>query len=218
LVESLTPRNSQLPTLPTLGGVFGCKPGTLPDSKQSQKKQINKVMKLPKNCLVEKVASQDATRAAITLPYLDIDAERTAHIISTNGAAMVKLPVEITAEDVAGYVPTVALKEGRKLAKRTDSVELVCNGSAKLLNGATYPRESRETFPNWRQVWPKEEGKITLALDAALLYELAQAMGTEGVVLTFNPGEPISVRATATKGVHPASSEARGVIMPIRIT
>jgi hypothetical protein len=173
-------------------------------------------MKLPKNCLVEKVASQDATRAAITLPYLDIDAERTAHIISTNGAAMVKLPVEITPEDVAGYVPTAALKEGRKLAKRADSVDLVCNGSAKLLNGATYPRESRETFPNWRQVWPKEEGKITLALDAALLYELAQAMGTEGVVLTFNPGEPILVRATATKGVHPASREARGVIMPIR--
>jgi hypothetical protein len=28
--------------LPTPGGVFGCKPGTLPDPKQSQKKQINK--------------------------------------------------------------------------------------------------------------------------------------------------------------------------------
>ena len=176
-------------------------------------------MKLPKNCLVEKVASQDSTRAAICLPYLDIDSDRlTAHIISTNGAAMVKLPVEITPEDCAGYVPTAALKEGRKLAKKFDSIELVCNGSAKLLNGATYPRESRETFPNWRQVWPKEEGKITLALDAGLLYELAQALGTEGVVLTFNPGEPITVRATATKGVQPASFEARGVIMPIRIT
>jgi hypothetical protein len=186
-------------------------------SKQSQRKQINKVMKLPKNCLVEKVASQDATRAAITLPYLDIDAERMAHIISTNGAAMVKLPVEITAEDAAGYVPTAALKEGRKLAKKFDSVELVCNGSAKLLNGATYPRESRETFPNWRQVWPKEEGKITLALDAALLYELAQAMGTEGVVLTFDTDTPISVRATATKACKPASFDAMGVIMPIRI-
>jgi hypothetical protein len=195
-----------------------CKPGTLPDPKQSQRKQINKVMKLPKNCLVEKVASQDATRAAITLPYLDIDAERSAHIISTNGAAMVKLPVEITAEDVAGYVPTAALKEGRKLAKKFDSVDLVCNGSAKLLNGATYPRESRETFPNWRQVWPKEEGKITLALDAALLYELAQAMGTEGVVLTFDADKPISVRATATKACKPASFDAMGVIMPIRIT
>jgi DNA polymerase III sliding clamp (beta) subunit (PCNA family) len=174
-------------------------------------------MKLPKNCLVEKVASQDATRAAITLPYLDIDGQRTAHVVATNGAAMVKLPVEITAEDVAGYVPTAALKEGRKLAKRTDSVDLVCNGSAKLLNGATYPRESRETFPPWRQVWPKEEGKITLALDARLLYELAQAMGTEGVVLTFNPGEPISVRATATKACQPASFDARGILMPIRI-
>lgn len=175
-------------------------------------------MKLPKNCLVEKVASQDSTRPAICLPYLDIDADRlTAHIISTNGAAMVKLPVEITPEDVTGYVPTVALKEGRKLARKFDSVDLVCNGSAKLLNGATYPRGEGQ-FPNWRQVWPKEEGKITLALDAALLYELAQAMGTEGVVLTFNPGEPIIVRATATKGVQPASFEARGVIMPIRIT
>jgi DNA polymerase III sliding clamp (beta) subunit (PCNA family) len=174
-------------------------------------------MKLPKNCLVEKVASQDSTRPAIGAPYLDIDEKRTAHIISTNGAALVKIPVEIEGEDCAGYLPAVALKEARKLARKADPINLSCNGSAKLLNGATYPRESRETFPNWRQVWPKEEGKITLALDARLLYELAQALGTEGVVLTFNPGEPISVRATATNGVKPASVEARGVIMPIRI-
>jgi hypothetical protein len=185
---------------------------------KTKHKKHKKHMKLPKNCLVEKVASQDATRPAITLPYLDIDTDRKAHLIATNGAAMVKLPVEIAPEDAAGYVPTLALKEGRKLTKRTDSIDLVCNGSAKLLNGATYPRESPYTFPNWRAVWPKEEGKITLALDAALLYELAQAMGTEGVVLSFNPDGPIAVRGTATKDVRPASPEARGVLMPIRIT
>ena len=173
-------------------------------------------MKLPKNCLVEKVASQDSTRPAIGAPYLDIDETRAAHIIATNGAALVKVPVEIDGEDCAGYVPAVALKEGRKLAKRSEAINLSCNGSAKLLNGATYPRGEGQ-FPNWRQVWPKEEGKTVLALDARLLYELAQALGTEGVVLTFNPGEPITVRATATKGVQPASVEARGVIMPIRI-
>jgi len=188
-----------------------------PNNSFSAKKH-KKHMKLPKNCLVEKIASQDATRASIAMPYLDIDTDRKAHLIATNGAAMVKIPVEINPDDVAGYVPAVALKEGRKLAKRMDSVELVCNESAKLLNGATFPRESPYTFPNWRAVWPKEEGKITLALDAALLYELAQSMGTEGVVLTFNPGEPISVKATATKDVRPASPEARGVLMPIRIT
>lgn len=65
---------------------------------------------------------------------------------------------------------------------------------------------------------PKEEGKTVLALDARLLYELAQALGTEGVVLTFDADSHITVRATATKGVQPESVEARGVIMPIRIT
>ena len=173
-------------------------------------------MKLPKNCLVEKVASQDSTRPAIGAPYLDIDEKRTAHIIATNGAALVKIPVEIDGEDCAGYLPAVALKEARKLAKKFDSVDLVCNGSAKLLNGATYPRGEGQ-FPNWRQVMPKEEGKTVLALDARLLYELAQALGTEGVVLTFDADSHITVRATATKGVQPASFEARGVIMPIRI-
>lgn len=87
--------------------------------------------------MVEKVASQDSTRPAIGAPYLDIDETRTAHIIATNGAALVKVPVEIDGEDCAGYLPAVALKEGRKLAKKFDSVDLVCNGSAKLLNGAT---------------------------------------------------------------------------------
>ena len=175
-------------------------------------------MKLPKDCLLEKICSKDATRTTLAAPYLDIDAERFAHVIATNGAAMAKVPVEITPEDVAGYVPVGALKEARKLAKREDESALALNGTAQTSNGATFPRESKETFPNWRQVWPKAEGKIQLSFDARLLYELAQAMGTEGVTLTFDAGEPIAVRPTPTKGCTPASFGARGVIMPVRIS
>lgn len=175
-------------------------------------------MKLPKDCLLEKICSKDATRPAISAPYLDVDAERSAHVIATNGAAMAKIPVSIDPLDVAGYVPVGALKEARKLAKKDNESALALNGTAQTTNGATFPRESAETFPNWRQVWPKLEGKIQVSFDARLLYELAQAMGTEGVILTFDAGAPISVRPSATSACTPASLGARGVIMPIRIS
>jgi len=175
-------------------------------------------MKIPKDCLLEKICSRDATRPALVAPYLDIDAERLAYVIATNGAAMAKIPAEIDPLDAAGYVPVSALKEARKLAKKDNEATLALNGTAQTSNGATFPRESNERFPNWRQVWPKAEGKIQLSFDARLLYELAQAMGTEGVILTFNAGEPIAVRPTSTKGCTPASLGARGVIMPIRIS
>lgn len=173
-------------------------------------------MKLPKNCLVEKVASQDLTRPTIGAPYLDIDDQRTAHVISTNGAALVSIPVAIDVEDCSGYLPASALKEARKLEKKSELVNISCNGSAKVINGATYPRGEGQ-FPNWRQIMPKEDGKTVLALNARLLYELAQALGTEGVVLTFDADKPIAVRAAATRDVKPASLGARGVLMPIHL-
>lgn len=175
-------------------------------------------MKLPKDCLLEKICSKDATRTTLAAPYLDIDADRFANVISTNGAAMAKVPVAIDPLDVAGYVPVAALKEARKLAKRDNEATLALNGTAQTSNGATFPRESNATFPNWRQVWPKAEGKTEVAFDARLLYDLAQAMGTEGVILTFDAGAPIAVRPTSTKGCTPASLGARGVIMPVRIS
>jgi len=106
-------------------------------------------------------------------------------------------------------------------------VILEANGVVTMLNGATMPREGlarNEKFPNWRQVMPSADGyNFTVALDAKLLWELAQAMGTQGVLLnlqTADANKPILVGphkcGTFGDAVGFACEGAKGVLMPVQ--
>lgn len=179
-------------------------------------------MKLPKEILIEKVASTDASRSAIGEPYLDVtDGKGT--LVSTNGNAMAIVPVALAPEDVAGYVSKAVLKAARKQAGRLRETIIGLNGFAALADGSAMPRNGAAqhcTFPSWRQVVPKEISETTITLDARLLWELAQSMGTRGVRLCVVASDkPVIVLPAASGNYYdrhvPACAEARGVIMPI---
>lgn len=177
-------------------------------------------MKLHKDCLIEKVLSKDATRHAITETYLDTE-NGSGSLIATNGKALAVIPVELEEGDVAGYVVTEGIKQARKADKRAEFPSMKLNGNLKLSNGVEMPRSTLPTgteFPKWRQVIPKDEGyAVEFAFDAKLLYELAQAMGSDGVVIRYKADrEPLLVRPTALAGCTPCIG-AKGVLMPVRI-
>jgi DNA polymerase III sliding clamp (beta) subunit (PCNA family) len=180
-------------------------------------------MKIHKDCLVEKIASRDCTRLSIAESYLDIE-DGVGQVITTNGHALACIPVELEEGDVAGHISAEGLKQARKVDKRATHASLHLNGNLKLDNGVEMPRSTLKgghEFPNWRQVLPSNDGyTVSFALNAKLLYELAQSMGAEGVVLSFKADRaPILVRPTSlANNGHPACPEAKGVIMPLRIT
>ncbi len=182
-------------------------------------------MKIHRNCKIELACSTDAGRYAISEPFLDIkNAQGT--LVATTGTIMAIIPVLIATEDDAGYCAKQLLKDARKVNK-LETTEIVLAGtSGKLLNGATALRagEAKDSmFPNWRQVVPApyEKPVLEVGIDAKLLWELAQAMGTVGVKLTFKDGvaavqvAPIP-SGVMSRGVIPSEPTARGVIMPIK--
>lgn len=184
-------------------------------------------MKLHKQCKVELAASKDATRQAIAEPFLSIENGKGT-LVSTNGHSMAIIPVEIEPEDCQGYVSSVALVAARKQAKRANELQIGLNGCAKLFDGSTMPREGaagNSTFPNWKQVMPGEVSDsaytVEIAFDAKLLWELAQAMGTQGVRLVARAGNDGAIKVFPIKssvgGITCANIDAKGLLMPVRV-
>lgn len=187
-------------------------------------------MKIPSDILIEKACSTEATRPAIQEPYLDLSNVGAPCIVATNGTILAHVPVEIDASDVAGFVASSALKAARKLAKR-NVPSVLLNRVATLQDGSAMPRNGLagdSTFPQWRNCVPSTVGKPTarIAFNAGQLALLAQAMGTDGVVLEFvvddtgkpDNSAPIHVRPISLgryKGGKLACEGARGVIMPV---
>jgi hypothetical protein len=181
-------------------------------------------MKLHKNIKIESAASKDAARKVITETYLDIT-DGKGQLVATDGRILAAVPVEIEPGDVAGYVSAACLKAARKLSGRSDTASVGLNGAASFADGSTMPRtvdNPNSQYPNWRQVVaaPYETPAMVIRFDALLLWNLAQAMGTQGVCLTIAaPDEPIQVTPNSCGPfgytLRPACDDARGVIMPI---
>lgn len=182
-------------------------------------------MKLNKKIKIEAIASNDQTRQVLTAPFLDVT-EGKGNLIATNGMGFVVVPVEVSENDVSGHVSIQALKASRKEKNLEPSLECL-EKTIALQDGSNLPRVDLGEFPNWRQVIPNQEGKTLrrVALNAEMLFAIASAMGTKGVILEFDSGNfdqaPIKVIPTSS-GKHneekPACCDAFGVIMPIRLS
>jgi DNA polymerase III sliding clamp (beta) subunit (PCNA family) len=179
-------------------------------------------MKLHKDIKIEKATSTDATRYAINEPYLEI-VEGKGTLVATNGMIMSMVPVEIEEGDVEGYVNQEAIKASRKTFKPRDVKTFKASGCIQLFDGQTFPRNGKARdyqFPKFRQVIPKfDKPTIKIGIDATLLARLAEAMGTEGVVLEIQDEfSPILVTPSNSSGTECVECEAVGVIMPIRLS
>jgi len=182
-------------------------------------------MKLNKKIKIEAIASNDQTRHVITAPFLEVENDK-GNLIATNGQGLVVVPVELSKNDVSGHVSIQALKASRKEKNLEPSLECL-EKTIALQDGSSLPRIDLGEFPNWRQVIPNQEGKTLqrVALNAEMLFAIASAMGTKGVILEFDASNfdqaPIKIIPTSS-GKHneekPACYDAFGVIMPIRIS
>lgn len=184
-------------------------------------------MKLHRDIKIESVASDDPKRRAITEPFLEI-CDGKGQLVTTNGAALAIVPCEVQEGDESGFVSAESLSNARKATpKRSPHVEIHCNGTLAVKDGATFSRPTGETLgrfpPNWRQCIPPLDRVpvYRIAFNARLLAELSKAMGTHGVVLEITDElSAIIVRpASAGNGVpEPLCKDAVGVIMPCRMS
>ena len=192
-------------------------------------------MKLHKKCKIESAASKDKSRACLMEPYIEIREGGFARIAATDGKILAVLPVECEDGEVSGYVSAEALKAARK--GKLPEAEIHCNGALQVQGGATFPRMDSETFkfPKIDAVIvpPNEEihgcQRVRLVINTALLSRLAEALGSDAVVLELQAEEstrgplglvvnrPIRVEPTSEgHGDHLPCAGAFGVIMPMR--
>lgn len=174
-------------------------------------------MRLDKKAKIEKACagSKDGrTRPVLQHPYLSKVGDDW-RLIATDSYKLAMVPVEGHPDDVEGFVSLDAIKAARK----TSYGEIVCNGECRVSgDGASYPRPTPGEPPRLDKiigdlVERDSSGSITIGLNAKLLHELAQAIGTEVVAITIDTEvtrKPL--RVTAPAG-DPA--EAVGILMPV---
>lgn len=163
-------------------------------------------MKLSKLCKPELCVSDDKNRYAIALPYL-----RGSQLLATDGKKLVIIPIELSDGDTDGYISSEALKLSRK-SKRSPS-EVFCAEKALIPSipdapTLVRPNQSNSTYPTVSAVDPTVNGeqykayRPTVAINARFLWELAQAMGTENVVLELAYDAPDPESGTLSKVDH----------------
>ena len=136
-----------------------------------------------------------------------------SNLIATDGRILAVIPVEVGENDRDGLIPKDALTGCRKGLKGRQVPTLICGEAVTLhAQGIRMDRPAEDKFPPWEEVIPAEdeyEAVREIRLNARLLYNLAQALGTDELKLTFQGVG--AVRADAIDG------EAYGVIMPLRM-
>tara|TARA_R100001530_G_scaffold128893_2_gene98874 strand:- start:1185 stop:1733 length:549 start_codon:yes stop_codon:yes gene_type:complete len=177
---------------------------------------INKTWKLEKI-----IPKKDNTRFCTRFALIE-----DGNLVATNGKAMVVHPIELTAEDHDGFVTIEAIKASRK------NGGLIGANSALTVAGTVYlrPDIERDQYPSWKNVVPDYDAEgetkvecISFGIDAALLRDVADALGATGnasksqkcislqVPVDRETGEvtrPIVVTCADSEG-------SKGLIMPL---
>ncbi len=195
-------------------------------------------MLLPARTKLDKLASKDQSRPAMTSLYLRIvgeGAERRGYLEGTDSYKLGRVPVELADDDTEGFIPVEVIAAARK-AKLTD---VRANGSLELREydtvRASFPREDRGQFPDTDRLMELEPARIEgetwrIGLNPRLLFELAEGIGAETVSLEFTAtkpapgpdGGPVDFRPSGLRPivVRPMSGQtpdAIGLLMPVRV-
>jgi DNA polymerase III sliding clamp (beta) subunit (PCNA family) len=181
--------------------------------------------------------SQDSTRVLSYGAFLDT---RESKLVSTNGHYMTVLPVTVEEGDTCGILRRVTLDAARAAAKvQVKAIKLPPESKRDARKAAEATRAAvtysvpatHETmhpdssmFPKWQNVAPGatpdkigHERPLKLAFSAKYLAEIAEAMGTDGVVLTV---ETSSEKDADFAPIHVApimdTDGAFAILMPMR--
>lgn len=186
---------------------------------------------------LEKVASRDETRPVLCGVQLTLDAEQeekgrvTGWLAATDSYKLALVPVSFDRDEkpVEGVWPAAAFKQGKRFTRMMftkESVKVQRDGGDIVEH-----RRIDGQYPNWKMLMPDEGALVglnfRLSFNARLLYELAQGLGSDHVILepleatdgTPNPLRPIRVRAgKGTNGAGRSVDEGPlGIIMPIKV-
>jgi hypothetical protein len=152
----------------------------------------------------------------LTDPFLDAKEER---LVSTNGFALVALPVDTEKGERSRYLACQLLKAARSLGDNELPAEI--HDEEVVEKGVLWRTAQERQFIDWMKVVPKfkrgSSGTVTFALRPDLLSKIATAMGTGAVALTIELGRaedrpsPIIVQPLDGDGGH----GALGLLMPV---
>lgn len=150
----------------------------------------------------------------LTDPFLDAAAER---LVSSDGRALVALPVEIEKAERSRYLACSLLKAARGLGEPELPAEIHDQEIVEF--GVLWPAAQERAFPDWKALLPRwkrgSPGTVTFALNADLLFKIATAMGVAGVCLTIELGRAEGRPSPIV--VQPLSEhdEEIGLLMPV---
>jgi hypothetical protein len=125
------------------------------------------------------------------------------------------VPVKFEKDDTAGWLSPDALKLARKVApKFSDPITIILNGNQVLPDGTQMARPTEapplRLYSILRNAHAKR--KIRFGINPGLLKDLADAIGSEEVVLEFAAAD----KAILVRPIHSRDGE-RGIIMPVRL-
>jgi hypothetical protein len=180
-------------------------------------------MKIHRQCKLEKCVSHDQTRSQGPLGHVYVhrteEQDRTKGVaVACDGRRLVVVPVLFEDEDTDSFLKPDVLPQARKAAnKKDEQITLGVNGVVKLSNGVQLPGvdpnalAGSPNYPNYAQVIPNAEPKLTIALNAHYLSEIADALGSDGYVVLQIVDELTPFRVSG--GIY----GAQAVLMPCRI-
>jgi hypothetical protein len=168
-------------------------------------------MQIDRSYKIEKCVSTDPNRENLGNIFVT-----KRHAMATNGTILALVHISSEPEDTTGLLSADALKSGRKLTTaREGTINIALNGSQQLRDGTKIPRpkdcKQPRIFHLLRGAHRDRQYKI--GLNATMLKTLADALGSEEVVLEF--GTSTSAILVAPKQQTPG---ALGLIMPVRTT
>lgn len=146
-------------------------------------------MIIPDKCKPEKAVCKDPTVPILCNPYLKICEDGMGTLLVSDKFSVVKIKVEVSEQDTQGPVPVDAIVSGRKAGGVIRCEPGYCITST----GSAFPRED-EKYPHFPPVEDllheaQVDGTLSLTLNAKSLLTLAQAMGTEVVILRLPSDE-----------------------------
>lgn len=162
-------------------------------------------MLFPLNKIELCTAGKKDPRSYLHHVHLDAEGRR---LLATDGHIAVVLPVQPDATDTSGPITLDCIKDARKQDYRMALNDAVVT----LTNGAIHARPDAPLTVKIDTVIPAADGE-TIALDAELLYRLAQALvGKEqSHVRLYIPADSFSAIR-----VEPINGNGYGAIMPCR--
>jgi hypothetical protein len=168
-------------------------------------------MQIDRSHKIEKCVSTDPNRENLCNIFVT-----KRHAMATNGTVLVLIPVTTDTQDTPGLMSADALKAGRKVTPaRESAIHISLNGSQELKDGTKIPRPQETKPPRIFHLLrgAHRDRQYKIGLNATMLKTLADALGSEELVLEF--GTQTSAILVTPKQ---STDGAVGLIMPIRTT